>query len=206
VKHLILLVVLLMSPSCMSAKIAKPAAVTSTSWRAAASRKDLQRLRTWRDAFVAALAEARAGEGAVKVAAEGRLLEPDAALDNSEIPVGRYRCRTIKLGSAGSGGLTYIDYPQFGCRVGMQGDFVTFEKLTGSQRPNGRFYPAGTRRQIFLGTLSLGDESRALGYGRDPDRDMAGVLERIDVARWRLIFPYPRFESTLDVIELVPAP
>lgn len=202
--RLCVLAALLTLPSCMSAQVAKPT-VASAGWRAAASRHDVERLHNWRDAFVAALAEARAGEGAAKVAAEGRLLEPDAALDTSDIPVGDYRCRTLKLGSTQIGGLTYVDYPQFACRISSDNDTVVFAKLTGSQRPTGRLYAASARRKIFLGALSLGDENRALGYGRDPDRDMAGVLERIDTARWRLIFPYPRFESTLDVIELVPA-
>ena len=61
------------------------------------------------------------------------------------------------------------------------------------------------RRQVFFGTLVLGDEIRALGYGRDATRDMAGAMERIGPQRWRLVLPYPRFESTLDVIELTPA-
>ena len=43
-------------------------------------------------------------------------------------------------------------------------------------------------------------------YASDPDRDVAGGVERIDAARWRMILPYPRFESTIDVVELVPAP
>ena len=42
-------------------------------------------------------------------------------------------------------------------------------------------------------------------YGRDPDRDLAGWVERIGDNRWRLILPYPIYESTLDVLELVPA-
>ena len=58
---------------------------------------------------------------------------------------------------------------------------------------------------IFLGTMVLGDEKRALEYGRDSARDMAGALERVGERRWRLILPYPRFESMMDVIELVPA-
>jgi hypothetical protein len=42
-------------------------------------------------------------------------------------------------------------------------------------------------------------------YGRDADRDLAGWVERVGERRWRLILPYPRFESTIDVVELVPA-
>jgi hypothetical protein len=42
-------------------------------------------------------------------------------------------------------------------------------------------------------------------YGADPERDLAGYVERIGPNRWRLILPYPRFESMIDVLELVPA-
>ena len=52
--------------------------------------------------------------------------------------------------------------------------------------------------------MVLGDETRAYQYGRDPERDLAGWVERIGERRWRVIFPYPHYESTLDVIELVP--
>ena len=61
-------------------------------------------------------------------------------------------------------------------------------------------------RQVFLGTLVLGDEQRAMQYGRDPDRDVAGFVEKIGPNRWRLVMPYPAFESLTDVLELVPAP
>ncbi|UVO55451.1 DUF4893 domain-containing protein [Sphingomonas sp. SUN039] len=192
-------------PMAGVAKTPKTAVVTAPDWRALASRDDLRRIRTWRDAFVEALAEAAASGDTARVAAEGNLLDPDAALDGAAIPAGRYRCRTIKLGSAGAKGLGFVAYPGFDCRVSVQGAATVFEKLGGSQRPTGRLYPGGAQRQVFLGTLVLGDEIRALGYGRDATRDMAGAVERIGPQRWRLVFPYPRFESTLDVIELVPA-
>jgi hypothetical protein len=50
----------------------------------------------------------------------------------------------------------------------------------------------------------LGDETRALQYGQDETRDVAGYVERIGPNRWRLIMPKPHFESQLDVMELVP--
>ena len=51
----------------------------------------------------------------------------------------------------------------------------------------------------------LGDETRALRYGRDRERDLIGVVERVGADRWRIAFPRPHYESLLDVIELVPA-
>jgi hypothetical protein len=60
-------------------------------------------------------------------------------------------------------------------------------------------------RQLFLGSLVLGDESRALQYGEDQSRNIAGFVERIGPQRWRLLMPRPHFESQMDVMELVPA-
>ena len=57
---------------------------------------------------------------------------------------------------------------------------------------------------VFLGTLMLSDETRALRYGRDQERNLIGAVERVGPARWRIAFPYPYYESLLDVIELVP--
>jgi hypothetical protein len=57
---------------------------------------------------------------------------------------------------------------------------------------------------IFLGTLQLADEQGVLRYGHDEERNMAGLIERIGPRRWRLVLPYPHFESLVDVIELIP--
>lgn len=75
----------------------------------------------------------------------------------------------------------------------------------GSQRAKGDIFPGNERRQIFLGTMAFGDETRAMEYGRDGARDMAGSLERIDDRRWRLLLPEPSFDSLMDVIEITPA-
>ncbi len=78
-------------------------------------------------------------------------------------------------------------------------------KLTGSQRQAGTLYPDSARRMILLGTLALGDETMQRPYGVDPERDIVGAVERIGPHRWRLVMPYPRYESLVDVLELVPA-
>ena len=59
-------------------------------------------------------------------------------------------------------------------------------------------------RGVFLGTLVLGDEDRAMRYGQDETRNVAGYLERIGERRWRLVMPRPHYESLTDVMELVP--
>ncbi|MCY7339800.1 MAG: DUF4893 domain-containing protein [Sphingomonas bacterium] len=181
--------------------VALPAA--SHDWRAVVTDSDRNRLRDWRASFAAALARARAGGHAAEVASEGRLLDPDAAIPGA-IPNGRYRCRVIKLGARSEGLLDYIAYPAFACRVQQERDVQGFAKLTGSQRPVGLIFPSDAMRQVFLGALVLGDETRTMQYGRDPERDVAAWVERIDQRRWRMVLPAPRFESLTDVIELIP--
>ena len=171
-------------------------------WQQAATDDDRQRLRDWRSAFTKALAQARA-TNAADLVREGKLLDPDAAIGGVTIPDGNYRCRTVKVGAKSQGLLNYVAYPFFRCRV-EAGAVQRFTKLTGSQRPLGMIYPADAMRQVFLGTILLGDETQGYQYGRDRDRDLAAWVERIGEQRWRMVFPYPHYESTLDVIELIP--
>lgn len=180
-------------------------ATAATDWRAVATDDDRAKLRDWRDAFVEGVAQARAAGHGPAVEAEGALLQPDAALGGEAIPNGLYRCRVTKLGAQSAGMLPYVAYPYFSCRVQAAGRLQSFAKLTGSQRPVGLIFPGDALRQVFLGTLVLGDEMRAMQYGHDPDRDVAGFVERIGPARWRMVIPSPAFESRTDVIELIPA-
>jgi hypothetical protein len=179
-----------------------PAAAVT--WRSVATAHDRERLRDWRKAWVRALEQARAAGHGSELAAEGVLLDPDLALAEAEPPAGEYRCRTIKLGAKSQGLLDYVAYPPVACRIGGGEGELGFVKLTGSQRPIGRLFADSSRRMVFLGTLQLGDERATLRYGHDRDRDMAGLVERIGERRWRIAFPYPAFESTLDLLELVP--
>jgi hypothetical protein len=173
-------------------------------WRAVATTDDRERLRDWRDAFVSGLRAARAAGHGEAIAREGALLEPDAALPGGPIPNGNYRCRVIKLGAKSPGLLDYVAYPAFACRVRQERDLQGFAKLTGSQRYVGLIFPGDAIRQVFLGTLVLGDEQRAMQYGRDEERDVAGFVERVGPNRWRMLMPRPHFESRIDVLELVP--
>ncbi len=151
-----------------------------------------------------ALADARARGYGADLDREGVLLQPMAALPNPHLPAGDYRCRTIKVG-AQTGTLGFIAYDWFRCRVSAEQGLESLTKLTGSQRPVGLIFPDNLKRQIFLGTLELGDETVPVDYGSDRMRDMAGLIERIDDNRWRLVLPAPAYESLLDIIELVPA-
>ena len=179
-------------------------AAARSDWRDIATESDRNRIRQWRTAWVQALAKAQAAGHAADIAREGSLLQPDAALPWASPPAGPYRCRVIKIGAKSQGLLNYVAYPAFDCRLRAENGVLSFAKLTGSQRPIGLLFPDTGTRMVFLGTLQLGDEKLALQYGRDRERDMAGVLERIGDNRWRLVLPFPHFESTVDVLELVP--
>jgi hypothetical protein len=175
----------------------------SSDWQAAVTDRDRLRLRDWRSSFVSGLDAARRSGHGDDIAREGALLDPDSAI-GGQIPDGTYRCRVIKLGAKSPGMLDYVSYPAFQCRVQPKGSLHAFAKLTGSQRQAGLIFPNDQLHQVFLGTLMLADEARAMKYGIDPKRDVVGYIERIGPSRWRLIMPDPAFESQMDVMELVP--
>ena len=183
--------------------VAKPAKdIRATDWRHVATDRDRDRIRNWRETWLAAVASAQAIDRA-GVAAEELLLAADRALDQPIPPAGSYRCRTVKLGSTNPAVRGFIVYPWFECQVEVDDGVVRFSNTTGSQRPVGRIYKDGDGRGVFLGTLVLGEESGVLKYGRDLNRDMAGLVQRIGPKRWRIGFPAPTFESQLDVMDVV---
>ena len=151
-----------------------------------------------------ALRQARVRRAA-EIARDPALFDPDRALPRPLPPAGDYRCRTIKLGAQGGGMLDYVAYPSFTCRIAREDGTLRFTKLSGSQRPSGRLFADGSARGVFLGTLALGEERRAMPYGRDAMRDMVGYVERIGERRWRLAFPSPTFEAMIEIVELTPA-
>jgi hypothetical protein len=172
-------------------------------WRRVATDADRARLRGWRGAWIDALAQVDPRE----IARDPTLFDPDHALADALPPAAAYRCRTFKLGARGGVGPSYSVSGWFACRIDARdgNDVVSLVKVDGSQRPVGTVYADTASRAIFLGTMELGDEKRPMDYGRDANRDMAGLIERIDARRWRVVLPFPRFESVLDVVELVPA-
>lgn len=177
-------------------------------WRAMATPADRQRIRTWRDSWTKALTEVAAAGESSRLAPLGPLMQADAALGDPLPPPGDYVCRAYKLGKpatgAPAGAASVTTAPAATCRIAREHDVLSFAKLSGAQKPMGFLLPDDDRRLIFLGTMMLGDERRALDYGSDPERDMAGALERVGPQRWRLVLPFPHWESTLEVIELTP--
>ncbi len=202
-----LLCVMALTLSACSSDSLEPRAPKSrpNDWRLIVSDSDRDRLARWRTAWIAGLEKARAAGNAAQIAAQGPLLEPDRALEGQPAPSpGDYRCRVIKMGAQTKGMLDYVAYPWFTCRVTAEEGRYHFAKVDGSQRPVGDFFADDQRRMVFLGAMTLGDEARPLVYGRDAERDMAGIVERIGARRWRIVMPYPRWESTIDIFELVP--
>lgn len=173
-------------------------------WHRVATTADRARLRTTRQAWIEALAKARAAGQGRAIAAQGALFDPDGVLIGAKPPPGDYRCRVFKLGAQRPGNRDFAAYPAFRCRIDTEGGMLSFYKIGGGQRPVGLVFDDGRYRQIFLGTLSFGDEGLPIDYGRDDNRDMAGIVERVGPRRWRMVLPYPHFESLLDVVELVP--
>jgi hypothetical protein len=199
--------VLLVLAGCASDRDPLPEVATAAvtpDWRTVATAADRHRLREWRTAWTRALRKARASGYTSSIAIEGPLLDPDAAIDWAMPPSGPYQCRVVKMGAQAQGLLDYVSYPPFACRIDAENGLTRFVKLTGSQRPIGLMFPNPPNRMVFLGTLQLGDETLTLEYGRDRTRDLAALVERIGERRWRLVFPYPRFESLIDVMEIIP--
>jgi hypothetical protein len=174
-------------------------------WHDVITDPDHLRLRTWRTSFTDALTKARTSGHGAEIDAAGKLLDPDAALDNPLLPIGFYRCRVIKLGAKQVGHVDYIAYPLHRCQVRPSDKITRLIELDGLQKPSGRLYPDGPSRAIFLGTMILGDEQKPIAYGRDADRDMVGIVQRIGDDHWRMLLPNPAWESTMDVLELEPA-
>ena len=167
------------------------------------TRADVQRLdrldAAWEDARRDAI---KAGHGD-DLRRLGPVADPRVNLNRPQLTPGRYQCRTIKIGAASEGMLPYIAYGWFRCTVTLTpgGDLI-LKKTTGSQRPVGLICPGTTRKARFVGTLELGTETRTPRYGSDPQRDMIGEVRRIGDERWRVAFPWPAFESKLDILEL----
>lgn len=180
--------------------------VNVSNWKSVATENDRDRLRDWRKAFVEGLDQANQ-TNAADVASMGALLTPDLANEYPLPPVGAYQCRIIKLGNSSLDPRPlYIVYPWYPCSVADKGNGTwRFTMQAGPQRPIGNIYPKEAIEGVFLGTLQLSDETHKIAYSRDTARDMAGFVERVDEARWRIILPRPHFELVMDVIEVVPS-
>lgn len=187
------------------ASVSVQAPSPSDAWKAVASPNDQGRIDRLGLAWQQSLMEAKKKYGK-DIAAEGDLLKPRSALPRPQPTPGSYNCRMIAIGAKDSKSASFEKYKPFFCYVLADDDGVlTIIKQTGSQRPAGRLWADDDPdRMIFLGSLALGDEKEPLAYLEDPSRDMAGVFERIGPFKWRLVIPWPRSGSMLEVFELTP--
>ena len=162
----------------------------TASWRDVASAEDAGRLGRLEQAWRLARAEAEDKGYAAEVEALGPLVDPNAGQSGRlQPPPGTYRCRAIKLVST--------------VELTPGGDLV-LTKTSGSQRTRGLLYPDTDSRLVFVGAQAWGlDETGFPRYGEQPIRDQVGVFERIGSNRWRLVIPWPRVDSKLEILELV---
>lgn len=180
-----------------------PGMDTSHNWRRTATDADRGKLRNWRKAWSEALPLARAADARL-IDGDPELFDPDRAQTDAMPPAGAYRCRTYKLGGGGTAVSAIVAYDWRPCALVDDGQVRHFRIEGGVQRPDGNLFPDVKARVTFIGTLEVGDDSAPLRYGIDNKRDLIGYAERIGDKRWRLVLPYPAFESKLDVIEIVP--
>lgn len=147
-----------------------------------------------RDEAIAAAKKDGAAEDVATL--EAILARPKIGFSSADL-TGDWRCRTIKLG----GPATLVVYGWFACKVTDDGSGWRLEKLTGSQRTQGRFYDDGDTRSIYLGSFFVaGDAAKA--YGSGPESDQIGYAFRSADDRWRIEFPAPHYESRFDILEL----
>jgi hypothetical protein len=142
-----------------------------------------------------ALAEARDG-------APADLAELDTVVAAGPISwsgfdmVGDWQCRTIKAGGLAK----LVVYGWFKCRVSDDGSGWMLEKVSGSQRTEGRFFDDGEKRLIYLGSFHVAGAT-AKPYASGPESDQVGYAFRTGPQGWRIEFPAPYYESKLDILE-----
>jgi len=172
-------------------------------WHDEAAPADVQRLAQLTESRNKGLEEAQAAGGS-DLATIRSVLQSGTVAATPRALVGKWRCRTMKLG-----GLTpAVVYSWFNCRVSDKAGTLAFEKLTGSQRTSGTLYPDGEGFVYLGGSYVSGEKphpysGNRAGAGSEttPD-DQIGRLMLLYDGRARLELPYPSRESTFDVIEL----
>ncbi len=177
-------------------------------WQHAIREPDRKRLAGLWSAWTRSLAEAgKAGRGA-DIAGLGDVAVPDVAKTAALPAPGAYRCRVIKLGQHEAASATTMtkafainDFAP--CSIALLGGHWQFGLAGPTQSLAGRLYPNGDH-MVFLGTMALNGESGVMAYGSDPDRDQVGVLRAIGANHWRLELPWPKWQSNLDIIEIMP--
>lgn len=204
-----MLALLLATMPAIGPGVAQPAL---TSWQSMIQAEDRPRLAgLWR-AWTSSLADVikAGGESALKDL--GPVVVPPVeplpgrrqAVSTDALPAaGDYRCRTIRMGQRDDGwprdNVMPLQLGEWGpCTISGS---LTLTMLAGPQRLSGKLWADGDR-MVFLGALSLAAETGIRHYGDDPDRDHLGVLRAFAPGQWRLELPWPRWQSTLLLVEI----
>jgi hypothetical protein len=178
------------------------ATAAQADWQSHISPSDADRLAKLEEAKAKALSEAAAGPDMGVIHA---VLDRPGEAVSAQALKGSWRCRTIKIG-----GMTPdVVYSWFHCRIHENGEALTFEKISGSQRASGELFPNNSGSWVFLGAFAVKGEKphaysgngASAGAITTPD-DAVGILESTGSYSARIEFPYPAQESTFDVIEL----
>lgn len=157
---------------------------------------DRDRLAKFEAARMEGLAEARKEGAAADIAVVDEMLARQLLSFSGFSLTGNWQCRMIKLG----GPAPLVIYSWFRCRVTDDGSGWRLEKISGSQRTVGRFFDESDTSLTYLGSFFIdGDAPRAYGAGKDSDQ--AGRALRDGKERWRIEFPWPRYESKFDILE-----
>lgn len=175
-------------------------------WQDIVTDEDKSRLARLEDAIKEGDRTAAASNPAPKDRAALRAVldPPDLPLDEAAL-VGDWKCRTIKVGEI------LVVYSRFRCRISRTDRGLFLEKRSGSQRFSGYLYPDTGHRAhlILLGGATVNDEPQVSystqagdGDSGSPDSDLIGVLSRSGSNSLRIVFPWPRYESIYDVMEL----
>jgi len=173
-------------------------------WAGITRPADLDRIQRISQAWQAGLAAARTAGFTRRIRAEGALLDPEAALPWPSPAPGAYRCRLLRIGGAVRGARAFSVAGPFFCYIGGDGPLLSLTRQTGSPRPGGYLYFDNGSRMIFIGADAEGREQVPPAYATRPERDLVGVMERVDEFRYRLVLPWRR-SGPLEIYELVPA-
>lgn len=173
-------------------------------WRNVATDADAARLDALPQRWTQALEEARRAGYSRRVAAEGALLAPAAALPYAAPAPGPYSCRILRLGVPAPGVRPFGEAGRGFCFVGGDRNQLSLTIEAGPRRMGGYLWAGkDNRAYAFLG----GQSPRGMpipGYGDDPARDVPGLFERIGAFHYRLSLPATSGRG-LTIIELRPA-
>ena len=203
------LVILAGAAACRTAPPGRPAEAgprvvleEAERWRSVASERDSIALDGLPDRWRQALEAGRTAKLSRRIAAEGELLAPEARLAWAAPAPGSYRCRYVR-----PGGRKWVSSAPGFCYVGVEeGQLTLATELRGLRLGGYLWELKGGERLVFLGGTVPAGSRTPLAYGDSPERDAAGMVERIGEFRYRLTLPEPAPGAGLTVVEMVAAP